>query len=393
MTKPCFSQGLTSYWLSYRVHPPVRLSDTLVNANPLIYWLNLAHKEGLGPKKALERHFCAQKNQGLSLGVSSVEQPINTAVEADLRWQEHPNQHILHYEDPRYPSLLKEISSPPLLLYVRGNPECLTLPQIAIVGSRNPSPSGREQAEAFAKALSLSGFVITSGMAIGVDGHSHQGALAAGGQTIAVLGSGLDSLYPRQHIPLARQIAEQGAVVSEFPPEMGPARGHFPRRNRIISGLSLGVLVVEAAVRSGSLITAYAALEQGREVFAMPGSIHNPLARGCHKLIRDGAKLVENTEDILEELGAYSLPMGVNFSLKKATDTKVALHDPIDPSYMKLLEGMGFEAVSVDTLVVRTQTPASEVMTKLLELEVLGLVQSIPGGYTRIRRPQYDHEK
>lgn len=355
--------------------------------NRLVYWLNLAHQENLGPKKALERHFRTQEMSDLWPVSSSPQQPLSKAVEADLKWQESPQQNIIHYEDPRYPDVLKEITSPPLVLYVRGNPKLLTLPQIAMVGSRSPSPAGREHALEFAKALSLAGFVITSGMALGVDGYSHQGALLGSGKTIAVLGSGLDSLYPKRHVPLARRIAEQGAVISEFPPEMAPARGHFPRRNRIISGLSLGVLVVEAAVRSGSLITAYAALEQGREVFAIPGSIQNPLARGCHKLIREGAKLVENTEDLLEELGAYAQTLDVSASLRNTEDEKVTLHDLPDPSYMKLLEGMGFEPVSIDTLVVRAQISASEVTTKLLELEVLGLVQSIPGGYTRIRRP------
>jgi len=212
-------------------------------------------------------------------------------------------RHILTLHDPAYPALLKEIADPPPLLFVRGDPAVLSRPQLGIVGSRNPTPGGRSLAEDFARSLSRCGLVVTSGMALGIDAAGHRGALRGGGTTLAVAGTGPDRIYPARHRDLARAIVEQGAIISEFAPGTPALPSNFPRRNRIISGLSLGVLVVEAACRSGSLITARLAAEQGREVFALPGSIHNPLARGCHHLIRQGAKLVEDIEDIVEELG------------------------------------------------------------------------------------------
>ena len=213
-----------------------------------------------------------------------------------MEWLSQPGNHVVHFQDAAYPALLKQIADPPPLLFVRGDRDYLAQPQLAIVGSRNPTHTGRALAREFAAHLASFGLTITSGLASGIDGAAHQGAIEAGGTTLAVTGTGLDRVYPARHRDLAHRVAENGALVTEFPPGTAPLAANFPRRNRLISGLSLGTLVVEAALRSGSLITARSALEQGREVFAIPGSIHNPLARGCHALIRDGAKLVESGE-------------------------------------------------------------------------------------------------
>ncbi|NHZ69869.1 MAG: DNA-protecting protein DprA, partial [Thermotogales bacterium] len=291
--------------------------------------------------------------------------------------------------DPGYPALLKEIPDPPALLFVHGDPDYLNQPQLAVVGSRNPSHDGAALAREFSAHLASSGLTITSGLATGIDGAAHQGALQAGGGTVAVTGTGLDRVYPAKHRQLAHQIAENGALVSEFPPGTLPLPENFPRRNRIISGLSLGTLVVEAALRSGSLITAHAALEQGREVFAIPGSIHNPLARGCHALIREGAKLVETGDHILEELASL-----VTLCLSQANDgvtPKSAAgisENPanLDAEYFNLLDLMGYEPVSVDQLVQRSGLTPEQVSSMLLLLELENHVNSSPGGrYSRSR--------
>jgi DNA processing protein len=233
-------------------------------------------------------------------------QALRTAFDTEtadysLQWSKHAAHHILVPTHPAYPTLLKEISNPPKFLFVQGNVDLLNRAQIAIVGGRYPTEQGASTAYAFAQELAAHGYVITSGLALGIDGASHRGALQ-GGKTIAVLGSGIQQMYPKQHTDLAAQIAQCGALVSEYPLQTKPKAYHFPQRNRIISGLSLGVLVAEAKLKSGSLITANLALEQGREVFAIPGSIHNTLAKGCHHLLRQGACLVEKTTDILNEL-------------------------------------------------------------------------------------------
>ncbi len=304
------------------------------------------------------------------------------AVDDDLRWLEAPEHHLLHEGDPGWPSLLGQIPDPPAVLYCHGRVELLSSPQLAMVGSRNPTASGRETASAFAAHLSGIGLTITSGLAKGIDAAAHEGALRAGGPTLAVLGNGPDVIYPREHRDLQARIAEQGLVVSEFPPGTTPRRALFPRRNRIISGLSVGTLVVEAALRSGSLITARTAAEQGREVFALPGSIHNPLARGCHRLIRQGAKLVESAEDILEELG--SLVAGQQ-DLLPATDAKSGSqaddkgHD-LDPEYARLLEAVDFDPTPVDRIIERSGLTAASVSSMLLLLEMEGRVTAAPGG-------------
>ncbi len=224
---------------------------------------------------------------------------------AERRWLEHPHHHLVPFTDCRFPPLLRASTPCPIALYVDGDALALREPQLAIVGSRNPSPQGREHAFEFAESLARRGLTITSGLAEGIDSAAHRGALAAEGTTLAVLGTGIDLVYPRGNGPLARDIALRGALVSEFPIATPPRRGNFPQRNRLIAGLSLGTLVVEAAHRSGSLITARSAGEQGREVFAIPGSIKNPLARGCHELIKQGAKLTETAHDIIERIGLF----------------------------------------------------------------------------------------
>jgi len=302
-------------------------------------------------------------------------------VEEDLTWLERPGNHLLRLDDPRYPPLLRQIAYSPPLLFVHGDPDCLRLPQLAIVGSRNPTPLGRETAQRFAAHLAECGLLITSGLAFGIDAAAHQGALT-GGRTIAVMGTSLDRVYPAQHRDLAHAIAERGALVSEFPTGASLAAGNFPQRNRLISGLALGVLVVEAAARSGSLITARLALEQGREVFAVPGSIHNPLAKGCHALIRQGAKLVETAEDILEELGALAATTHETALGPSVTPSAA----PLDEDYRQLLVAMGDEPVGIDLLVDRCRLTAEAVSSMLLILELEGYVAAIPGGlYGRMK--------
>jgi len=314
--------------------------------------------------------------------------PDWAAVERDLAWLDAPAHHLLVFTDAAYPRLLSEIPDPPPALFVRGDPACLRQPQIAIVGSRNPTASGRETARDFAQYLAETGLAITSGLALGVDAAAHQGALAAAnGSTVAVTGTGPDRVYPASHRGLADAIAERGALVSEFAPGMPPLPANFPRRNRILSGLSLGTLVVEAAVRSGSLISARFALEQGREVFAIPGSIHNPLARGCHRLIRDGAKLVETADDILEELGPLA---GVSLEAAREDTPEdfpaVGAAGNLDGLQVRVLEAVGFEPTPVDMVVVRTGLTPDAVCSMLLVLELHGLIASTPGGhYSRAR--------
>ncbi|GMQ87688.1 MAG: DNA-processing protein DprA [Gammaproteobacteria bacterium] len=321
--------------------------------------------------------------------VDAIAHPDWESVDRDLTWLAEPGNRLITCLDPGYPALLKEIPDPPALLFVHGDPEYLNQPQLAVVGSRNPSHDGAALARDFSAHLACCGLTITSGLASGIDGAAHQGALQVGGGTVAVTGTGLDRVYPAQHRELAHRIAENGALVSEFPPGTLPLPGNFPRRNRIISGLSLGTLVVEAALRSGSLITARTALEQGREVFAIPGSIHNPLARGCHALIREGAKLVETGDHILEELASL-----VSLCLSQAEDNttpktgadKSENPAKLDAEYFHLLDQMGYEPVSIDQLVQRSGLTPEQVSSMLLLLELEDFIASSPGGrYTRSR--------
>ncbi|MGD9387967.1 MAG: DNA-processing protein DprA [Gammaproteobacteria bacterium] len=298
-----------------------------------------------------------------------------------LDWLAEPGHQLLTLADPDYPPLLKQLQDAPAALFLRGRRELLAEPHFAIVGSRNPTGPGRDNARAFAEYLAGCGLVICSGLASGIDAAAHAGALRAGAPTTAVLGCGPDRAYPAANAALAQRIAEEGLVISEYLPGTRPLREHFPRRNRIISGLSLGVLVVEAARRSGSLITARLAGDQGREVFAIPGSIHNPLARGCHQLIRQGAALVETAADILVEIGPLA---GIALAQPEADagrgDAPGDRAERTDGDYARLLEAMGHDPCGVDSLAARTGLTAAEVSSMMLILELQGDVESLPGG-------------
>ena len=282
---------------------------------------------------------------------------------------------VLTLGDAAYPQRLLQIADPPLLLYVQGDEARLAAPAIAVVGSRHPTPQGADNARAFAQALSAQGYVVVSGLAEGIDGAAHEGALGAaarGAGTVAVVGTGLDRVFPPKHRELAHRIAAQGALVSEFAPGTPALPEHFPQRNRIIAGLTLGTLVVEAALRSGSLITARLATEAGREVFAIPGSIHAPQSKGCHALLKQGAKLVETAHDILEELRGVQADRPVQAALPLA--------EPESAPADALLQALGHDPVTLDALMARTGAGAAELTVRLLELELQGSVARLPGG-------------
>ena len=327
---------------------------------------------------------------GLSDGaVARLRAPDPEQLRRDLGWLERDGRGLLTCDDPRYPALLRGLDdAPPALFYV-GSPDILSLPQLAIVGSRNPTASGRDTAAAFAHHLAGVGLCIVSGLATGIDAAAHRGALAANGHTVAVCGTGLDSIYPSANRALAIEIAERGLLLSELPVGTPARAHHFPLRNRLISGLAVGTLVVEAARKSGSLITAQRAVEQGRDVFAVPGSIHNPLARGCHQLLREGAKLVESSEDILVELGAL---VQAHVSRDRTRDGPAQRYDSDDgpgdddADYQELLNALDYDPVSVDTLIDRTALTADAVSSMLLILELQGRVTPVAGGrYVRAR--------
>ncbi len=295
-------------------------------------------------------------------------------LSAAAAWLDDPANHIITLADPEYPQSLLQIADPPALLYAKGRVGLLRQPGFAIVGSRNATAQGMGNAEAFATTLGDAGLVIISGLALGIDAAAHRGGLASRASTIAVVGTGLDSVYPARNRPLAHDIAAGGLIISEFALGTPPLAGNFPRRNRLICGLARGVLVVEAAVSSGSLITARLAADQGREVFAIPGSIHSPLAKGCHALIKQGAKLVESAQDILEELGAVAP------SAQQDTASAAANGDHV------LLAHIGFEPVDVQALCTGSGLAAAEVNAALTSLEIDGRIESLPGGrWQRIR--------
>ncbi|GAA3710630.1 DNA-processing protein DprA [Oceanisphaera sediminis] len=363
------------------------MSNSALEQHPLLPWLALQHTRGIGPVRAIrlrtqlgeQWYHSLQHARGLSEEQQEqLQTPHTSVLEPLLEWQQQaPNRHILSWDDPAYPELLRAVSAAPLLLFVEGDISMLSRPQIAVVGSRHPSYVGRENTNNLVPPLVEAGAVITSGLAIGIDGLGHRATLNAGGLTLAVLGSGLDRCYPKRHLRLAAEIIENGgALLSECYPWEGPLAHHFPRRNRIISGLSLGVLIVEAAERSGSLITARYAMEQGREVFAIPGARQNPQASGCNRLIQQGAKLVSNANDILEELVAFSVA---------AIKVRPAATEELLP-YPELLDNVGLETTAVDLIASRCQQPVQEVLTRLVELELAGWVESVPGGYVRARR-------
>ncbi|HSW92753.1 MAG TPA: DNA-processing protein DprA [Gammaproteobacteria bacterium] len=357
------------------------------------YWLALSRLPGIGPVTVrrwldyfltVDKLFSASTTDWQTAGLTAKHIDLLKSIrwniiDNDLVWLEKNNGQMLSLDDPDYPPLLLEIHDPPLVLYLQGDKTVLMQQQLAMVGSRHPTPFGQTLAFQFAKELASNGLVITSGLALGIDAASHKGVLAAKGKTIAVLGTGLKTIYPRSHEKLAKDIIDEGGtIVSEFPLDMPPKAKHFPLRNRVISGLSLGVLVVEAAIRSGSLITARMALEQNREVFAIPGSIHNPLARGCHQLIRQGAKLVEESKDILDEI--RPLKKEINCAppvLEKS--------EPVDlpPPVRRVLAQIGYEVTALDVIIMRSQLTAAEVSSMLLPLELEGYVRVVPGGYIR----------
>ena len=289
-----------------------------------------------------------------------------------MAWSESADQHIVTLADSEYPRALLEIADPPTVLYVRGRVELLNRPALSIVGSRNPTPQGIQNAESFAAALAGAGLTIASGLALGIDAAAHRGALAAKGDTIAFVGTGIDRVYPARNRELALEIGAKGCIVTEFPLGTPVMAANFPRRNRLISGVARGVLVVEAAVESGSLITARLAGEQGREVLAIPGSIHSPQARGCHKLIKQGAKLVETAEDVLEEL-RWSEPLAVR-SAGQDRENRPVLESP------PLLSLIGFDPCSVDELAARSAMSADLLSIELLHLELEGRIGRLPGG-------------
>jgi DNA processing protein len=301
--------------------------------------------------------------------------PDEAALAADLAWLEVSGGRILLCTDPEYPPLLRELAAAPAALYVLGSVAALAAPQLAMVGSRSPTAEGLRTAREFAAWFARTGLGITSGLAAGIDAASHEGALAGGGLTVAVCGTGLDRSYPPENAALAQRIAAHGALVSELPPGTTPERAHFARRNRIIAALALGTLVVEAARDSGALSTARLAAEAGREVFAIPGSIHSPLAGGCHQLIREGAKLVEQAADVLTELQ-------ISFSKEPLTEAPRAPPAPgaLDKEYEMLLDALDFEPATVDALVARTHLPGESVASMLLILELQGRVAAFPGG-------------
>ncbi len=301
--------------------------------------------------------------------------PAQERIEADLRWLASSGVCLLPATDPRYPPLLLHLPDAPAVLYVLGEAALLGEPQVAMVGSRNPTPAGRETARDFAAALAHAGLVVTSGLALGIDAACHAGALDAGGETIAVLGTGLDEIYPAANHKLADRIAGRGAVITEFPPGTPPLQKNFPHRNRIIAGLSLGTLVVEAACRSGSLITARLAGDAGREVFAIPGSIRSELSHGCHQLIRQGAKLVERPEDLLAELKISLVDQIV--APPRGTPSSAST---LDKEYKILLDALAFEPASVDSLIERTGMNSESIASMLLILELEGHVAPHPGG-------------
>ncbi len=352
-------------------------------------WLTLARVPGLhaghlGPV-ADPLALAAESPRGLaSLGfgeaaIRALRHPDPDALARDEAWLAGGNRRLVTWRSPDYPPLLATIADAPLVLFVEGTAAALSLPQLAIVGSRNPTHLGRDTAQQFAGHLAGAGLSITSGLALGIDAAAHRGALAAGGCTVAVLGCGLDAVYPREHAGLAREITASGALVSEMPVGTPPLRQHFPRRNRLISGLSVGTLVVEAALQSGSLITARLASEQGREVFAIPGSIHNPMARGCHRLIRQGAKLVETSDDIFTELGALLAGLRAGARVE-APDAQADSGPALDKDYEILLDALGFAPAGIDTLVARTGFATDMIASMLLILELDGRVAQQPGG-------------
>ena len=377
-------------------------------------WLIALRTPGLGPGGLRERLDAAGgdirvalaqlRRHAAPLGELAqawLARPDEVQLAADLAWLAEPGHRLLRCTEADFPPQLENIPQPPAVLFVIGDASLLLYPQVAIVGARGASAAGLAHARAFARALTDAGFTITSGMADGIDGAAHAAALDAGAKTLAVVGTGPDRVYPRKHHALARRIAAHGALVSEFPPGTPARPDHFPRRNRIISGLALGTLVIEAGLRSGSLITARLAAEQGREVFALPGSIHNPLARGCHRLIRDGARLVETAAEIVETLTPAARMLGGELAARLDTvggetlgsarteggdDLACMLSRECGSyEYRRLLAELGHAPTTLDELVQRTGQSTAALSAMLLMLELEARVETLPGNrYQRL---------
>jgi DNA processing protein len=369
-------------------------------------WLIVLRTPGLGPGGLRERlaaaqgridHVLAQLHRHASSldpdAQAWLRQPDEGRLAADLDWLAQANHRLLRCTDADFPPQLESIPQPPAALFVSGDASLLLRPQLAVVGARSASAAGKSTARAFARQLAQAGFVVTSGLADGIDGAAHEAALEAGQPTIAVIGTGPDLVYPRKHRELSARVEAHGALVSEFLPGMAARADHFPRRNRIIAGLSLGTLVVEAGMQSGSLITARLAGEQGREVFAVPGSIHNPLARGCHRLIRDGARLVESATEIVETLVPAARALGAELAQRlerlpvaNAGRERLATGGwRDDPEYRQLLDVLGHDPAALDELAARTGQSAAVLSSMLLMLELEGCVEGLPGGrYQRL---------
>ncbi len=369
----------------------------MTESEGLADWLRLSLTEGVGTQTARElmsrfglpEHIfsagfpalqkCVPDKLALTLSTAPGD-ALLTQIENSLAWASLPGNQILTFADDDYPQSLLSIPDPPPVLYVKGRSDLLSRASVAIVGSRNATQQGLQNAGRFAEALSHAGLTVVSGLALGIDAAAHQGALSAmasQGSTVAITGTGLDLVYPARHRELAHRIAAEGCLVSEYPLGTPAIAANFPRRNRLISGLSLGVLVVEAALQSGSLITARSALEQGREVFAIPGSIHSPLAKGCHQLIRQGAKLVESAQDILEEL-RWQSPV-----IAPEHKTRAAVADAGQAEAGLLLNAAGHDPVSVDELAERTRLSVMAIQAGLLELELQGQIERLAGGMIR----------
>nr|WP_282099069.1 DNA-processing protein DprA [Thauera aromatica] len=364
--------------------------------------LGAAHQRNLLAAFGLPQHIFAASRGTLAAVVGSeaaaavLAPPPQERIEQGLAWAAESGNHLLTLADDAYPRSLFDIADPPLLLYLKGRPELLQRPALALVGARSSTVQGDANAEAFARALATQGFAIVSGLALGIDAAAHRGALAAGaegGGTVAVIGTGIDRIYPAKNAALAREIAAAGVVVSELPLGTPPLPHNFPRRNRLIAGLAHGVLVVEAAVNSGSLITARLATESGREVFAIPGSIHSPLARGCHRLIRDGAKLVETAEDVVEELRGrlgWEAPPPPGRRRGRRTPGADAPEPPsaapaqavlvLDAEAARVLQILGHDPVDIDTLAQRCGLTVDALYAILLPLELDGHLARLPGG-------------
>jgi DNA processing protein len=353
--------------------------------------LDAAHGAGCALAELLGRRSGALPTLGWPAATCAALQALDSRrIANDRRWVEREQIVLVDAAAQRYPPLLAQIPAAPPLLYVKGDATLLASPQLAMVGSRHPTQPGRRTAYEFAAHLASAGVTVSSGLALGIDAASHEGALHVAGRTLAVLGTSLDTVYPPQHRALAARIASQGALISQFPPGTPPLKANFPRRNRILSGLCAGTLVVEAAQCSGALITARLAARIGRQVFAIPGSIHNPLSRGCHALIREGAKIIESPQELLDELGFHLPKQSVMFELRSAggSGTRAAT---LDKGCEILLDALGYAPASLDSLVVQTGLPSQSVASMLLILELEGAVGVHAGGrYMRLQAPAAD---